>query len=219
MNATPNNEEKNTTVDSPTSDEIKAVEEEIARAQADLEAAQAKLEEKTAGIASDQSTNSASDATNAANATTPSSTTNTTGAAGTPPPPPQEYYWQQEVPVDPGVTGQTEKDAQQAYQAPPSQQPPNYQPAYTYPGATSKDHVAAGLLAIFLGALGIHKFYLGYNTAGFIMLAITVLGSIPTFGLAAAVMGVIAIIEGILYLVKPQSEFETTYVFNKREWF
>ena len=83
----------------------------------------------------------------------------------------------------------------------------------------SKDHVAAGLLAIFLGSLGIHKFYLGYNTAGFIMLAVTILGGLITLGLAAAVMGVIAFIEGILYLVKSQSEFEQIYVFNKREWF
>lgn len=96
------------------------------------------------------------------------------------------------------------------------------QPYYQQPYPTvvaSKDHVAAGLLAIFLGQLGIHKFYLGYNTAGFIMLAVTIIGSIFTFGLAAGVMWIIAIIEGILYLTKSQSEFEQTYVINKREWF
>ena len=48
-----------------------------------------------------------------------------------------------------------------------------------------KDHVGAGLLAIFVGPLGIHKFYLGYNDAGFITLAITVVGSICTLGVAA----------------------------------
>ena len=96
------------------------------------------------------------------------------------------------------------------------------QPYYQQPYPTvvaSKDHVAAGLLAIFLGQLGIHKFSLGYNTAGFIMLAVTIIGSIFTFGLAAGVMWIIAIIEGILYLTKSQSEFEQTYVINKREWF
>ena len=87
------------------------------------------------------------------------------------------------------------------------------------PVIATKDHVAAGLLAIFLGALGIHKFYLGYNTAGFIMLAVTILGSLFTFGLAGGVMWVIGIIEGILYLTKSQSEFEQMYVVNKREWF
>lgn len=94
-----------------------------------------------------------------------------------------------------------------------------YQQAYAQPVVATKDHVAAGLLAIFLGTLGIHKFYLGYNAAGFIMLAVTVLGSLLTFGLAGAVMWVISIIEGILYLTKTQTEFEQTYVLNKREWF
>ena len=45
-------------------------------------------------------------------------------------------------------------------------QQPYYQQPYSQPMVTTKDHVAAGLLAIFLGAFGIHKFYLGYNTAG-----------------------------------------------------
>ena len=98
-------------------------------------------------------------------------------------------------------------------------QQPYYQQPYQQPVIATKDHVAAGLLAIFLGALGIHKFYLGYNTAGFIMLAVTILGSLFTFGLAGGVMWVIGVIEGILYLTKSQSEFEQTYVVNKREWF
>ena len=51
------------------------------------------------------------------------------------------------------------------------------------------------------------------------MLAVTVLGSIITFGIAAGVMGVIAIIEGIIYLVKSQSDFERTYVYAQRDWF
>ena len=82
-----------------------------------------------------------------------------------------------------------------------------------------RDHIAAGLLAIFLGSFGVHKFYLGYNQAAFIMLATTVLGSLITFGLAAAVMEVIAIIEGVLYLTKSQTEFDELYVHNVREWF
>ena len=93
-----------------------------------------------------------------------------------------------------------------------------YQPQYA-PTVSTKDHVAAGLLAIFLGQLGIHKFYLGYNTSGFIMLAVTIIGSIFTFGLAGGVMWIIAVIEGIMYLTKSQSEFEQMYVVTKREWF
>ncbi|MDR0515138.1 MAG: TM2 domain-containing protein [Coriobacteriaceae bacterium] len=114
--------------------------------------------------------------------------------------------------------------------SPYAQQPPRHAsaqqgtgqtppPPYYQPTMVSKDHVAAGLLGIFLGSMGIHKFYLGYNTAGFMMLAISILGSIFTFGAAAATVGLVGIIEGIVYLLKPQSEFEQTYVYNKREWF
>ncbi|MEG0323201.1 MAG: NINE protein [Raoultibacter sp.] len=125
------------------------------------------------------------------------------------------YYWQQPQ-QDPYANQYNQP--QNPYGSVPPQQPNYYQQSYA-PIVSSKDHVAAGLLAIFLGSLGIHKFYLGYNTAGFIMLAVTILGGLLTFGLAAAVMGIIAFIEGILYLVKSQSEFEQIYVFNQREWF
>ena len=83
----------------------------------------------------------------------------------------------------------------------------------------AKDHVVAALLAIFLGALGVHKFYLGYNSAAFIMLAVTVLGSIFTLGLAFNVMAIISIVEGFIYLSKSQTEFERIYVVNSKEWF
>ena len=94
-----------------------------------------------------------------------------------------------------------------------------YQQPYAQASPCSKDHVAAGLLAIFLGSLGIHKFYLGYNTPGFIMLAVTIVGSIFSLGLAGLAMVVISIVEGVLYLSKSQTEFEQIYVFNKKEWF
>ena len=91
--------------------------------------------------------------------------------------------------------------------------------AYPYVRHSGKDHVAAGLLAIFLGGLGIHKFYLGYNSVGFIMLGVTILGSIFTLGLAGLVMELIGIIEGIIYLSKDQHTFDWTYVYNVKEWF
>ena len=82
-----------------------------------------------------------------------------------------------------------------------------------------KDHVAAGLFAIFLGVFGLHKFYLGSNEAGFSMLAATIVGGLFTFGLAAAVVAVIALIEGVIYLSQSQTQFEQTYVLNRRDWF
>ena len=93
------------------------------------------------------------------------------------------------------------------------------QPYAQQPLVHTKDHVAAGLLAIFLGVFGVHKFYLGYHTTGFIMLGVTILGSLLTIGIAAGVVWLIGVIEGIIYLTKSQSEFEQLYVFNKREMF
>jgi TM2 domain-containing membrane protein YozV len=80
-------------------------------------------------------------------------------------------------------------------------------------GADKK--VAAGVCGILLGALGIHKFILGYTKEGVIMLLISVL----TFGLAAFITGIIGIIEGILYLTKSDEDFVATYVTNKKGWF
>ncbi len=81
------------------------------------------------------------------------------------------------------------------------------------PGADKK--VAAGICGILLGALGIHKFVLGYTKEGLIMLLVSVL----TFGLGAFVMGIIGLIEGIVYLTKSDAEFVSTYITNKKGWF
>lgn len=90
---------------------------------------------------------------------------------------------------------------------------------YAAEALRQKDHVAAGLLAIFLGVFGVHKFYLGCNQAGFLVLAVSIIGGIFTFGLAAAVIEVISIIEGIIYLTTSQTEFDRQYVLNQRDWF
>ena len=79
----------------------------------------------------------------------------------------------------------------------------------------SNKKLAAGLLGIFLGAFGIHKFVLGYTTSGVIMLVITVL----TCGLGGFVMGVIGLIEGIIYLTKTPEDFQATYIDGRKEWF
>lgn len=84
--------------------------------------------------------------------------------------------------------------------------------------------VAAGICGILLGGLGIHKFILGLNTAGIIMLMVWIMG---LFGgcllvvpaLASAAMGVIGLVEGIIYLTKSDAEFYQTYAVQKKEWF
>ena len=80
-------------------------------------------------------------------------------------------------------------------------------------GANKK--LAAGLCGILLGSLGVHKFILGYNTEGIIMLLITLV----TCGFGAIITYIIGIVEGITYLTKSDEEFVRTYVQNKKGWF
>jgi TM2 domain-containing membrane protein YozV len=80
-------------------------------------------------------------------------------------------------------------------------------------GADKK--IIAGICGILLGALGIHKFVLGYTTEGVIML----LGTLLTCGFGAAVFSVIGLIEGIMYLTKSDDEFVDTYINNQKTWF
>lgn len=63
--------------------------------------------------------------------------------------------------------------------------------------AKSKSKIAAGLLAIFLGAYGVHNFYLGFTKRAVIQLLVSIL----TCGIGAAVISIWALIEGIFYLV------------------
>lgn len=61
-------------------------------------------------------------------------------------------------------------------------------------GAKSK--LVAGLLALFLGSLGIHNFYLGYTNKAVTQLLICLVGSL-LFGLGAFVAAIWALIEAI----------------------
>lgn len=62
------------------------------------------------------------------------------------------------------------------------------------PGAKSK--IAAGLLGIFLGAFGVHNFYLGYTGKAVAQLLITILSCFTL----AAVSEIWGLIEGIMIL-------------------
>jgi TM2 domain-containing membrane protein YozV len=83
----------------------------------------------------------------------------------------------------------------------------------TVPGAEKK--IAAGICGILLGALGVHKFILGYTKEGIIMLLLSVL----TVGILAWVVAVVGLIEGIIYLTKTDEEFATLYVSGRKGWF
>lgn len=60
----------------------------------------------------------------------------------------------------------------------------------------AKSKIAAGLLGIFLGSLGVHNFYLGYTGKAVAQLLITLL----TCGFGAIISSVWGLIEGILIL-------------------
>jgi TM2 domain-containing membrane protein YozV len=105
---------------------------------------------------------------------------------------------------------------------PPAPAPPAVQPAATpFTKEQTEKKLIAGILAILLGALGIHKFYLGYQKEGIIMLAISIAGTVALCGLplAAFAISVIGLVEGILYLTKTDDEFVATYVVGRKPWF
>jgi len=81
------------------------------------------------------------------------------------------------------------------------------------------DKTTVGICGILLGSLGIHKFLLGFQTEGIIMLAISLGAGAITCGGASVVMGIIGIIEGIIYLTMTQEEFDRVYVQGKKKWF
>ena len=60
----------------------------------------------------------------------------------------------------------------------------------------SKSKLVAGLLALFIGTIGIHNFYLGYNNKGYIHIALCV-GGLLTFGITIWVSSIWALVEAI----------------------
>jgi TM2 domain-containing membrane protein YozV len=111
---------------------------------------------------------------------------------GAPPPPPPAYGAPPPAAPPPAYGAPP-----QGYGAPP---PPPGAYGQPYPGYAvapydpqAKSKLAAGLLGIFLGGFGVHRFYLGYTKIGVIQLIVTIftcgIGSIWGF------------VEGILYLV------------------
>ena len=76
-----------------------------------------------------------------------------------------------------------------------------------YPQA-GKNKVVAGLLAIFLGGLGVHKFYLGKPVSGILYLLFFI------FFFWTFIPSIIAFIEGIIYLTMSDEAFNAKY--NKR---
>ena len=75
--------------------------------------------------------------------------------------------------------------------------------------------IAAGICGILLGSLGVHKFILGMNTPGLIMLLVSLL----TCGIGSIPMSLIGLVEGIIYLTKSDEDFYQLYAVEKKGWF
>ena len=78
--------------------------------------------------------------------------------------------------------------------------PPPIAPPPCAVASRASNKIPAGICGILLGSFGIHKFILGYAGAGLIMLLVTIIGGVLTCGIAAGVMHIIGLIEGIIYL-------------------
>lgn len=72
-----------------------------------------------------------------------------------------------------------------------------------------KDKFVAAMLALFLGGLGIHRFYLGDPMSGVIRLIITFVGAFIIIG--PFITAIWALIEAIQYLCMSDREFERMY--------
>ncbi|PSL41491.1 TM2 domain-containing protein [Planomicrobium soli] len=64
-----------------------------------------------------------------------------------------------------------------------------------------KSKLAAGLLGIFLGDFGVHKFYLGKPKTGLLYLAFC----------WTAIPAIIGFIEGVSYLLQSEEKFQATH--------
>jgi hypothetical protein len=70
--------------------------------------------------------------------------------------------------------------------------PPGYVVYPVYVDPLAKSRLTAGLLGIFLGAFGVHRFYLGYTSIGVLQILVT----IATCGIG----GLWGVVEGVLIL-------------------
>jgi TM2 domain-containing membrane protein YozV len=78
----------------------------------------------------------------------------------------------------------------------------------------------AGLVALLLGIfglgwIGIHKFMMGYKSTGILWIVI----SLVTCFIGGAVLSVISIVEGIIYLTMTDEQWYQTYIMGRKEWF
>lgn len=67
--------------------------------------------------------------------------------------------------------------------------------------------IAAAVIGIFCGSVGIHRFYMGHTNAGIVYLVVGVVT-------AGTVTSVVGLIDGIIYLLATDEEFQQKYANN-----
>lgn len=100
----------------------------------------------------------------------------------------------------------------------PMQPAPQYGMQAQQPVGADK-RVVAGICGILLGAFGVHKFVMGYNNEGIIMLLVSLVGGFLLCGIPTAIVSIIGLVEGIMYLTKSDEEFSQMYFQNRKGWF
>ena len=108
---------------------------------------------------------------------------------------------------------------------------------------SDKTKVVAGLLGIFLGWAGVHKFYLGIKKPATIQMAVGDGGvlalivanlfiALGIFGIGVFIglllyavgyialmsAGILGLVEGIIYLTKSDEDFQSIYVTGQKQW-
>lgn len=119
--------------------------------------------------------------------------------------------------------------AQRKYRHQPAQVLP-FQPAVDGPaitGSSSEEHSLtcrqkASALAIFLGALGVHKFYLGHLAEGCVHITLTLTSLAAAFvldtWLPLVVVVIFSAIEGVVYISRTEEQFARDYLQERRRW-
>ena len=90
----------------------------------------------------------------------------------------------------------------EVFHAPPGPHAPSF----------PKSKTTAAILAILLGWVGAHKFYLGHTGLGILLIAI----SLFTFGTITFLIG---LAEGIIYLTTSDEDFQYVYIQERKAWF
>lgn len=89
------------------------------------------------------------------------------------------------------------QDNNNTYSAPVQQPMYNTEPPAGY---KQKSRMAAGILGILAGTLGLHNFYLGNNQRGLTQLLVSTLGAAITCGISTVIVMIWGISEGVKIL-------------------